>query len=345
MSDYDVTLKHKPGKENVVADCLSRTCRVHIQENKETLKSLQGGNMVIQKVIGIIKGNKKWDKDSAQTEFEQDLWHARERLVEKNGYLWEKCGDKLRAVLSVKEVEKLWQLIHELPCAGHQGLTRTYQLVNKIFFCPGVRKFLRNKIVGCQICQQAKFSRGAATGDGEHIQGRGAFECIAVDHVGPLEETAKGHRYILSIVDTFTRFAFFLAVRTTGATEVAESLVNFVFPYQGLPKTVHSDRGSAFISELIDHLASWLGIKLSTTCAYHPEGNSRCERSHGTMNSMIRAYSLEFGKEWDEALGLVSLAYNSYENSVTGFAPFEAATGRQPVLPMMTVLPVQGREI
>nr|GFB25353.1 putative reverse transcriptase domain-containing protein [Tanacetum cinerariifolium]GFB81508.1 putative reverse transcriptase domain-containing protein [Tanacetum cinerariifolium] len=63
--------------------------------------------------------------------------------------------------------------------------------------------------------------------------------------------------------------------------------------------------------------------------SYHPETDGQSERTIQTLEDMLRACVLDFGKGWDKHLPLVEFSYNnSYHTSIKA-APFEALYGRK----------------
>ncbi|GJR42070.1 putative reverse transcriptase domain-containing protein [Tanacetum coccineum] len=71
------------------------------------------------------------------------------------------------------------------------------------------------------------------------------------------------------------------------------------------------------------------GIRLDMSTAYHPETDGQSERTIQTLEDMLRACVLDFGKGWDKHLPLVEFSYNnSYHTSIKA-APFEALYGRK----------------
>ncbi|GKA48723.1 putative reverse transcriptase domain-containing protein [Tanacetum coccineum] len=63
--------------------------------------------------------------------------------------------------------------------------------------------------------------------------------------------------------------------------------------------------------------------------AYHPETDGQSERTIQTLEDMLYACVLDFGKNWDRHLPLVEFSYNnSYHTSIKA-APFEALYGRK----------------
>ncbi|GKA84116.1 putative reverse transcriptase domain-containing protein [Tanacetum coccineum] len=63
--------------------------------------------------------------------------------------------------------------------------------------------------------------------------------------------------------------------------------------------------------------------------SYHPETDGQSERTIQTLEDMLRACVLDFGKGWDRHLPLVEFSYNnSYHTSIKA-APFEALYGHK----------------
>nr|GFC61537.1 putative reverse transcriptase domain, ribonuclease H-like domain, aspartic peptidase domain protein [Tanacetum cinerariifolium] len=72
-----------------------------------------------------------------------------------------------------------------------------------------------------------------------------------------------------------------------------------------------------------------LGTRLDMSTTSHPETNGQSERTIQTLEDMLHACVLDFGKGWDKHLPLVEFSYNnSYHTSIKA-APFEALYGRK----------------
>ena len=78
-----------------------------------------------------------------------------------------------------------------------------------------------------------------------------------------------------------------------------------------------------------------LGVQRVLTSPYHPEGNAINERSHRTMNNMLRARLLEgtFSRAWVEKVPGLMLTLNAMVHEPHGFSTSMVATGREPTLP------------
>ncbi len=62
------------------------------------------------------------------------------------------------------------------------------------------------------------------------------------------------------------------------------------------------------MSRTFAQVADQLNITHCFSSAYHPESQGTLERFHQTLKSMLRAYCLEFEKEWDDGVHLLLFA-------------------------------------
>nr|GFA80908.1 putative reverse transcriptase domain-containing protein [Tanacetum cinerariifolium] len=77
---------------------------------------------------------------------------------------------------------------------------------------------------------------------------------------------------------------------------------------------------------------SWLplfGTQLDMSTTYHPETDGQIERTIQTLEDMLRACAIDFGKGWEKHLPLVEFSYNNSYHASIKAAPFEALYGRK----------------
>ncbi|GJX74544.1 putative reverse transcriptase domain-containing protein [Tanacetum coccineum] len=133
------------------------------------------------------------------------------------------------------------------------------------------------------------------------------WEKIIMDFVTKLPKTTNGYDTIWVIVDRLTKSAHFLPMRENDPMEKLMKL------YMKEVKALHEA----------------LGTRLDMSTAYHPETDGQSERTIQTLEDMLRACVIDFGKSWDRHLPLVEFSYNnSYHTSIKA-APFEALYGRK----------------
>ena len=152
------------------------------------------------------------------------------------------------------------------------------------------------------------------------------FSRVIIDCVGPLPKTKTGNEYLLTIMCASTRFPEAIPLRNIKAASVVKALTKF-FTFVGLPKSIQSDQGSNFTSGLFQQVVHQLGIEQHTSTAYHPESQGALERFHQTLKSMIRAYCIEFQRDWDEGIHFLMFAARESTQETLGFSPFELVFG------------------
>nr|GFC00900.1 putative reverse transcriptase domain-containing protein [Tanacetum cinerariifolium] len=69
------------------------------------------------------------------------------------------------------------------------------------------------------------------------------------------------------------------------------------------------------------------GTRLDMSTAYHPETDGQSERTIQTLEDMLRAFAIDFGKGWVNHLPLVEFSYNNSYHTTIKAAPFEALYG------------------
>nr|GEX79005.1 reverse transcriptase domain-containing protein [Tanacetum cinerariifolium] len=97
----------------------------------------------------------------------------------------------------------------------------------------------------------------------------------------------------------------------------------------GIPMSIISDRDPRFASNFWRSLQNALGTRLDMSTAYHPETDGQSERTIQTLEDMLRAYAIDFGKGWVNHFPLVDFSYNNNYHASIKAAPVEALYGRK----------------
>lgn len=149
-----------------------------------------------------------------------------------------------------------------------------------------------------------------------------------------LPMTSKGNRYILVIIDHFTKYVNMYAMPDQTALTVAKIIFEKYVTQHGIPERIHTDQGRQFESILIHSLCSKLGIAKTCTTAYHPQADGLVERFNRTMKGQLARLITSFGGEWDNYLAQLEFPYNSSRHFSTGFTPYFLLHGRESKTPM-----------
>ncbi|GJY17365.1 putative reverse transcriptase domain-containing protein [Tanacetum coccineum] len=186
---------------------------------------------------------------------------------------------------------------HKSKYSIHPGSDKMYQDVKKLYWWPNMKAEIATYVNKCLTCAK-------------------------------LPKTAKGQDTIWVIVDHLTKSAHFLPMREDDTLEkLTRHYLKEVASKHGVPVSIISDRDGKFMSHFWKSLNKALGTRLDMSTAYHPETDGMSERTIQTLEDMLRACVLDFGKGWDRYLPLVEFSYNnSYHTSIKA-APFDALYG------------------
>ncbi|GBN54671.1 Pro-Pol polyprotein, partial [Araneus ventricosus] len=147
-----------------------------------------------------------------------------------------------------------------------------------------------------------------------------------IDHLGPLESTNKNYKYVLVIIDAFTKFVWIYPTKSTTSAEVIAKLEiqKAVF---GSRFQIISDRGTAFTSGDFADYCGKEKIKHHAITTALPRANGQIERINQTIISVLSKLSLENPNKWYKFTNELQETINStYQRSIDT-TPFELLFG------------------
>ncbi len=144
---------------------------------------------------------------------------------------------------------------HDSPSAGHSGIRKTYALVRRKFYWPGLHKDVQDYVVKCQKCHVNKAERLKAGGLLQPLEiPQGKWESISMDFIVGLPNTRCGHDAICVLVDPLTKLCRFIPTKTTVTTlELARLFIENIYRLYGLttniglPTNIVSDRDQEIV--------------------------------------------------------------------------------------------------
>ncbi|GJR62398.1 putative reverse transcriptase domain-containing protein [Tanacetum coccineum] len=111
--------------------------------------------------------------------------------------------------------------------------------------------------------------------------------------------------------------------------KLARMYLKEVVTRHGIPVSIICDRDPRFASNFWRSLQKALGTNLDMSTAYHPQTDRQSERTIQTLEDMLRACAIDFGKGWVNHLPLVEFSYNNSYHASIKAAPFEALYGQK----------------
>jgi predicted aspartyl protease len=231
---------------------------------------------------------------------------------------------------------EVMECYHDHPTAAHFGVNRTWLKLRRVCYWPSMKKFIGEYIRSCEECSKFNIRRTKSPGLLHPIEyPQGPLELVSMDFWGPTPQySTNGNRYILVIMDYYTKYVVAMPLPNNTAITTANVFVeDFVFKY-GVPRRLITDQGVHFANEVMKKVTDILGTNHIQTSAYHPQANGLVERFNGTFHPQLgKLYNAELNN-WDDYLPAVIYAYNTGVQSSTGYSPFQLMFGRNPILPL-----------
>ncbi|KAL7277513.1 hypothetical protein ACG7TL_008434 [Trametes sanguinea] len=351
LTRFNFVLRHKPGKTMLTADPLSRRPDheegVELDNRDQILlkpeffaiqaidsshESPINDDILLREVKEALL-NDEVTKDykqllkSGPREFKKSLddWNYENGLLLYRGkvYIPKSDNDDLR--------RRVVQMHHDLPSAGHPGRWKTYELVSRNYWWPGMSIFVKKYVTGCDTCQRMKNRPQQPYGPLQpNPVPEGPWEIITVDLITQLPESF-GHTAICVVVDRLTKRAHFFPIKNEfSAKDLAELLYERIWPLHGLPLQIISDRGTQFSAALFQEWCKLLGIESSMSTTYHPQTDGQTERVNQTLEQFLRCYVDYQKANWSKLLSAAEFAYNNAAHEGTKESPFFLEYGRHP---------------
>jgi transposase InsO family protein len=220
---------------------------------------------------------------------------------------------------------------HEGPITGHPGRSKTYELLTREYYWPGMYEYASRWVKNCETCRRITPSREGYQGLLRPLAAPDrAWKDISMDFITHLPES-HGYDAILVVVDRLTKFRHYIPCKgTCDAEEAARLFRDHIWRYHGLPETIVSDRGTQFISAFWTHLNKILRTRSLLSTAHQPQTDGQTERINSILEQYLRAYISYLQDDWAEWLATAEFAGNCTRSETTNLSPFFALYGFHP---------------
>ncbi|GKB26793.1 putative reverse transcriptase domain-containing protein [Tanacetum coccineum] len=304
LSDYDCDIRYHPGKANVVADALSR---------KERIEPLRVRALVM--TIGLDLPKRILE---AQIEAQKPKNLMNEDVGELVALL---CRFKIRDYARISQVKILYPSRFGKDVSRHE----------KLYWWPNMKADITTYVSKCLTCARVKAEHQRPSGllvQPEIPEWK--WDNITMDFITKLPKSSQGFDTIWVIVDRLTKSAHFLPIRENDPLDkLARLYLNRIVARHGIPALIICDRDGRFTSNFWRSFQKALGTDISMSTSYHPKTDGQSERTIQTLEDMLRACVIDFGKGWVKHLPLAEFSYNNSYHASIKAAPYEALYGRK----------------
>lgn len=319
LESFPYVIKYKQGKENIVADALSRRYALL--------------NYLDVKLLGFAYLKELYADDSDFGEvYKLCVQGAYDRYYQQDGFLFRENK------LCIPQGSTRNLLVHEAHSGGlmgHFGIAKTLAVLQEHFYWPKMKRDVAKVCNRCIVCKKAK----------SRVQPHGLYTPlpipempwmdISMDFVLGLPRTKNGKDSVFVVVDRFSKMAHFIACnKTDDALNVANLFFREIVRLHGIPRTIVSDRDTKFLSHFWRTLWGKIGTKLLFSTTSHPQTDGQTEVVNRVLSTLLRAIIRKNLKTWEECLPHIEFAYNRSVHSATKFSPFEVVYGFNPLTPL-----------
>ncbi|KAK1574153.1 hypothetical protein QYE76_019008, partial [Lolium multiflorum] len=317
IESFPYVIKYKKGKENVVADALSRKITLlltrlefHIS-GLEEIKELYPSDSFFGPIFA---------KCSVDRGFDDFYLH--------DGYLF-KANKVCIPESSLRKL--LLQESHGGGLMGHFGRDKTLSMLSTHYYWPRMKRDVERLCNRCTTCLQAK---STSNPHGLYIPlpiPYAPWSDISMDFVLGLPRTKHGHDSIFVVVDRFSKMAHFIPChKSDDASHIASLFFREVVRLHGIPASIVSDRDVKFMSYLWKSLMAKFGVKLLFSSSSHPQTDGQTEVVNRSLSTLLRTLVKKNLKSWEDCLPHAEFAYNRATHKTTSRSPFMVVYGFEP---------------
>lgn len=325
LADFDYTIEHIEGKNNP-SDFISRhinsiTSQNELQNNlfkvnlnlsEENVKNAQRSDSKLSVIIKKIEDNKQ-NKNTRKFELNHN-----NTLILKQKY-----KDKELLIAPNNLIFEIIQEAHK----PHFGFPKTYETVKSRFFWYGMYKDIKSYCASCIACNKAKQHQTIKVPVQKVVKDKSVGEALHIDIVGKLNVTFRKNAFILTIIDSTSRYLEAIPLRGVDSQLILNALNNYFSSY-GICKTIILDNGPYFRSDVFKEYLKALNIELHFSTIYKPTANGILESQHKGLKSSLRAMC-RTTTEWDIRLPFFKLAHNTSINRATKYTPAKLFFARE----------------
>ena len=328
LGTFPYVIRYKKGKDNVVADALSRRYAL--------LSSLSTKLLGFEYVKDLYATDSDFSSVFAATE-----QGAFNKFYKHDGYLF-RVNQLCVPACSLREL--LIRESHSGGLMGHFGVLKTYDILTEHFYWPNMKRDVEKL---CNSCIQCRMAKSTSRPHGLYTPlpvPYSPWTDLSMDFVLGLPRSQRGKDSVFVVVDRFSKMAHFIPCqKSDDAKHVADLFFTNVVRLHGVPRTIVSDRDVKFLSYFWKTLWGKLGTKLLFSTTGHPQTDGQTEVTNRTLGTLLRALIKKNLKSWEDCIPIAEFAYNRTVHSTTGYSPFEVAYGFNPLTPL-DVVPLPSNE-
>ena len=122
---------------------------------------------------------------------------------------------------------------HDSVLGGHQGIDCTYNGIRQKYYWPKMFSEIERYVKSCTTCQRVKVNRHGKHAPLQPLPVGDVFSRLHIDILGPLKTSPEGYKYVLLVVDSFSKWCEAFPLKSQNAAGVARIPYNDIMSLWG----------------------------------------------------------------------------------------------------------------
>lgn len=345
LSQFHFQITYRPGKENAIADILSR--KDELTPTQKSAKEAEKTRLVFppevilapvkidetidnlrvtEEVLQANRMDPSLDKERAKAQANTTLWDlSTGLLLHDKKLVVPDDNNNLRT--------RLIRQIHNTTATAHPGRNKTKALIKRIYWWPSWGGDVDQYVANCHECRKSHKPRDKTPGLLHPLPiPLRTWNDLSMDFHAP-GSTSKGYDNIFVVVDRLSKRHVSLPTSKGATARTAASLFyRYLWRFRGYPLTITSDRGPQFISDFMNELSKLTRTRLKLSTAEHAQTDGQTEIVNQIIDTRLRPFVNHFQDDWADLLPALDAAGAACPHESTGLSPSMVDYGYEPRL-------------
>ena len=358
LQNFQIEFQHIKGKDNIMADALSRLKRLGLYEAQDPEpEGFEFGHSILEQLpsvkvqqVEVIQTQsqvepipvqncdlsniqKHQDSDKFCSQVKRNIRSAKfqEYKVEDEVlYRKTKVRDQIfdTVVVPGKLQQHILHAAHEN--LGHMGINKTYSFLRKKYYWLGMKKHITHHIRSCEQCSKENLRPPPYIPGTLKVVNQPMYH-LYMDLIGPFPTSEKNNTYCLTACCAFSDFLFCFPIPNKEAETVIQAYLKNIYAWFGGSKVIITDNGTEFKNALFKKVCDELDMIHHTITAYLPSSNL-VERHHSALKKCIAKFCKRDASRWDEIVPFACMVQNMFPHTLEGESAFFKLRAADPIV-------------
>jgi hypothetical protein len=315
LQEYDLQIIDRRGKDNPVADHLSRMEGIYddpvpINESflGEYLASIDAKDPWFADYANFLVG--KFMPAGMTYNQRKKFFNDLKQYFWDDPYLYRHGPDgMIRKCVPDHEMNAILRACHDGPYGGHHGGDRTAaKMLQSGFYWPTLFKDAHNYVKNCDACQRMGNIGRRQEMAMQYNLTIEPFDVWGMDYMGPFT-VSNGNTHILVAVDYVTKWVEAIPTAHADAATSVKMIKDIIFPRFGVPRFLITDGGSHFMNGTFRKILYKYGVTHRVASPYHPQTSGQVELSNREIKNILQKTVGRSRKDWSFKLNDTLWAY------------------------------------